>query len=348
MAMSKGKIFASAAGGLFVVAAGVLGYLLYDTYSTRMETEQELEDELASFRRFNQAPVFPSRKSIDEVLSNKLEFASWFKFANGFAAKGDRTFPKDETPASFKQRLAEEVRRLAALPGGVDGHLTAPGFLFGFEKYLGESAVLPDSADVPRLAVQLDTIALFTDIFASAGVLEIKEIKRLEKAVSGEQAEGDRRGRASAKRPRVSKGKEEEVSDPVSLDYQLSVALRPSAFVSVLNALTANPRFIVVTKFAFRQSADVIVDKLNAAEAALAKKDAPVSSSRRRRRRAAEEEAPAEESVKKEDRLVVDPELDAPIQVDMTVTVYDFGQANVSAADGSAATGAPSTDKEAK
>ena len=192
MAMSKGKMLAGVAGGIFVVAAGVLGYLLYDAYATRVETEQELEDEISAFRRYNNAPVFPSRKSIAAVASNRADYAAWLGVANAFAARGDKSFPKDETPASFKQRLSEEVRRLASLPGGVDGHLAASGFLFGFEKYLGESAVLPDSADVPRLAVQLDTIARFADMFAKAGVLEVREIKRLEKSAEGSLPLGKR------------------------------------------------------------------------------------------------------------------------------------------------------------
>ena len=182
MAMSKGKMLAGVAGGIFVVAAGVLGYLLYDAYATRVETEQELEDEISAFRRYNNAPVFPSRKSIAAVASNRADYAAWLGVANAFAARGDKSFPKDETPASFKQRLSEEVRRLASLPGGVDGHLAASGFLFGFEKYLGESAVLPDSADVPRLAVQLDTIARFADIAGALAQTSSPTVRRRRRA----------------------------------------------------------------------------------------------------------------------------------------------------------------------
>ena len=111
--------------------------------------------------------------------------------------------------------------------------------------------------------------------------------------------------------------------------------------------MTSDIRFTVVSKFAFRQAADMIVDKLNAAEAALAKKDAPVAG-RRRRRRSAADEPPPEETVKKDDRLVVDPELDAPVLVDMTVTVYDFGKAEVSAAGKAAEPVAQASGKEVK
>ena len=336
MAMSKGKVMACVAGGLFVVTAGVLGYLLYDAYSTRVEKEEELDGERSTFRNHYQAAVFPSRKSIDAVTSNRADYVYWLKGVQAFAARGDKSFPQDETPAAFKQRLAEEIRRLSALPGGADGHLAAQGFLFGFDKYLGESAVLPEKAEVPLLAVQLDTISRLADMFAKADVLEVREIKRLEPAA--EKTDGEER-RPSAKKRRPAKEKEAE-DGPVttSLDYGVSILVRPSAFVRVLNALTADVRFTVVKTLSFRESADMIVDKLNAIEAALTKKDAPATG-RRRRRRAAAEEEPAEETAKKEDRLVVDPELDAPVAVDMTISVYDFGRAGAAGGDGAAAAG---------
>ena len=60
----------------------------------------------------------------------------------------------------------------------------------------------------------------------------------------------------------------------------------------------------------------------------------------------AQEEQPAEEeSEKKDDRLIVDPELDAPVQMDLVLSVYDFGgiaQQTADASDGK------TPDKEAK
>ncbi len=345
MAMSKGKIVASVAGGLFVLAVGALGYLLYDAYDTRTETEQELADEIDAYRRYNHAAVFPSTKSITAVASNKADYAAWLGIAGAFSARGDKVFSKDESPAAFKQRLAQEVRRLAALPGGAEGHLAAPGFLFGFDKYLGESAVLPESSAVPRLAVQLDTISRLADMFAKVGVLEVKDIRRIEPAAEAEDADGGSRRRPAAK-ARGAKSGDDEGPKTQCLEYRLAILVRPTAFVGVLNALTSDIRFMVVKSFAFRESADMIVDKLNAIEAALAKKDAP---ERRRRRRSTVAEPPTEDAPKKEDRLIVDPELDAPVLVEMTIAVYDFGRAETSAAEpAAAAPAAPAAAKEGK
>ncbi len=339
MAASKGKILAGVGGGIFVVAAGVLGYLLFDAYTTRTEMEEDLENQMGTFNRYHQAAVFPSKKSIAGVTTNTADLVAWREAASAFVARGDKLFSKDETPAAFKQRLSRTVRRLAALPGGVDGHLAASGFMFGFDKYLDpERGILPEAAAVPRLAAQLDTVARITALFAKAEVLEIKEVKCIDPAAE-EEAEPDRR--ANAKKRRPAKKGEEEGPKMTALDYAFSFTVRPTAFVEVLNAITAHPRFMVVKSFAFKETADMIVNRISDVEAAQAKKNAPTSGRRRRGRLALIEET-QEEAPKKEDRLVVDPELDAPVQVDMTVTVCDFGRAEV------ATVGSGEGDKAAK
>ena len=182
---------------------------------------------------------------------------------------------------------------------------------------------------MPRLAAQLDSVSRITALFAKAEVLEIKEVKCIEPPAE-EEAEPDRR--ASAKKRRPAKKDEEEGPKMTALDFAFSFTVRPTAFVEVLNAITAQTRFMVVKSFAFKETADMIVNRIADVEAAQAKKNAPAVSGRRRRGRLALLEETQEEAPKKEDRLVVDPELDAPVQIDMIVTVCDFGRAE-SAAD---------------
>lgn len=341
MAMSKGKMIASVSGGVFFVAVAALGYLLYDAYSTCVETEEELEGAKSTFDGHYSAPVFPSAKSIDSVKSNETEYAAWLKTAQVLASRGDKSFSKDESPAAFKQRLQDEARRLRALPGGVDGKLVAQNFMFGFDKYLDpERGVLPDSSDVQRLATQLDTVSHLAEMFSKNEALELRDVAFVEPPK--EEDEESRKPRKGAKKKAAT---DDEGPQVTSLDYRISLIVRPAAFVDILNALTADVRFIVIKSLAFRETADMIIDKMNAAEAALTKKDSPSSGRRRRRRMAQEEQPTEEESEKKDDRLIVDPELDAPVQMDLVLSVYDFGgiaQQTADASDGK------TPDKEAK
>lgn len=325
MSLSKQQIAGFVGVGAFVVLAGGLGYMLWDAVSQRQAAEAALADGQGDFRRFNEAEVFPSKKSIVDVQSNKASYAAWQEAACAFAARGDRSLPS-ETPPIFKQRLQAEVRRLAQLPGGIDGKICASTFPFGFDQYLGEGGVLPSEADVPRLASQLDLISHVVEIFAKAGVHDVRAIQRIE-AAKKDAVDDERPVRANRK----AKGKAKDAEDSdapktTCLEYAVEFSTRPAAFVTVLNALTADERFIVVKGFSFKETADLILERIAATEAAEAAKNSPNAGRRGRRRGAQAADAKPEEA-KKADRIVVDPESDAPIQVNMTLAVYDFGRA---------------------
>ncbi|MGN0853560.1 MAG: hypothetical protein ACI4Q3_09320 [Kiritimatiellia bacterium] len=349
MSLSKQQLMGAVGAGLFVVLAGGMGYLLWDAMSRRMEAEEELADQMAVFQRYNAAAVFPSKKSIADIQSNQVSLAAWRQTALDLAARGDKVL-NPETPSIFKQRLQAEVRRLAALPGGVEGKICAPAFSFGFEQYLGEGGVLPSPDEVGRLATQLDLIAHVADMFADAGVFEIKSIQR----IAATKAPEEEPAAKPKKRVRKNAEDENEASKTTCLEYAFEFAARPAALVTVLNRLTADTRFVVIRKFTFSAAADQIVDRLAAAEAIEAGKNAPASATPRRRRRGAAADEAKPDAPKKVDRLVSDPEQDAPILVGMTLAVYDFGRGTAAAAkaadagDEGAKVSAPVEKKEEK
>ena len=289
----KVKTMGFIALGIWVLLAGGLGYLAYDAVSSRTEAEETLEEENAAFRRFNDAPVFPSAASIDSVKSNEMAWGAWYDAAFALAGRGDKELPT-ETPPVFKQRLQSTVRRLQALPGETEGKLSSPTFFFGFEKYLGETDALPQPDDIPTLVAQLDFIENFAEILAEAGVSEVKALTRVEPRPDEECAR--------------------------HLDYTITFATRPSGLVKTMNALAASSRFVVVTGFSFREIADSITPRLSAE-----KKDESGARGRggRRGRRAVAEEQQPDES-RKENRLVTEPAVNAVFDVTMTVKVYDF------------------------
>lgn len=322
MSLSKQQIAGFVGVGVFVVLAGGLGYMLWDAISQRQNAEANLAGGQDSFRSYNEADVFPSLKSIAAVQSNKASYTAWQETACAFAARGDRSLP-GETPPIFKQRLQSEVRRLAQLPGGVDGKISASTFLFGFDQYLGEGGVLPAEPDVPRLASQLDLIAHVVELFAEAGVHDVRAIQRIEAAKKDANADDEKPVKAKRKKAKAKDAGDEDAPKTTCLEYAIEFSTRPAAFVSVLNALTADERFIVVKGFSFKETSDLILERIAAAEAVEAAKNSP-NVGRRGRRRGGDAKP---EEAKKVDRLVVDPESDAPIQVNMTLAVYDFGRA---------------------
>ena len=346
MSLSKQQKLGVIGAGVFVLCAGGLGFGAYLAWSGRCEAEEELEAAVGGFRSHYEAAVFPSKRSLDSVLSNKVSYTDWHASALALAARGDRKFPV-ELPPIFKQRLQREVRRMAALAGGVEGKIAAPAFLFGFEQYLGEGGVLPQEQDVPRLTVQLDTITQVIDMFAEVGVLEVKAIRRIEqKAASEEEDDGARRPAKTKK----GAGKEADAPQETCLAYAFEFTARPAALVAVLNRLTSCPRFMTVKNLSFRETADVIVEHLNAVENAKNQKaSGRGATGRRGRRGAATAESAAQGAAEAAvNPLVVDPELDAPIQVNFTLEVRDFGRGAVAPSAEDAATGAKPEPEAAK
>lgn len=280
--------------GVWALLAVGLGYLAYDATSVREETEGKLQEENDAFNRFNNADVFPSAASIASVKSNEVTWGAWYDAAFALAGRGDKDIPV-ETPPMFKQRLRSTVRRLQALPGEVEGKLSAQTFFFGFEKYLGEADALPQRDDIPVLAAQLDFVEYLAETLAESGVKEVKGLVRRE-------PKADADGECAR-----------------HLDYALTFATRPAGLVKVINALAASQRFVVVKDVSFREIGDSITPRLSGDK----KKDGAQGRGRRGRRGAVVEEPQVDES-KKANRVVTDPAVNAVFDVSMTVKVYDF------------------------
>lgn len=279
--------------GVWASIAATLGYFAFDASSTRTEAEEKFQSENDAFRRFNDAPVFPSAASIASVKSNEVTWGAWYDAAFSLAGRGDKDLPS-ESPSVFKQRLQSTIRRLQSLPGEVDGKLSAPTFFFGFDKYLGETDALPLKDDVPVLAAQLDFIESFAEDLAVSGVKEVKALVRHDPKPDAECAR--------------------------HLDYTITFATRPAGLVKVVNALAASQRFVAVTGFSFKETGDKITPRLSSD----GKKDAAQGRGRRGRGRALVAEEPKVDESRKENRLVTDPAVNAEFDVTMTVKVYDF------------------------
>ena len=341
MSLSKQQIVGIGSGCAFLLVAGFLGYMLYDAAAERakVETGDEetgepgLDAAKDTFLGYNRAPVFPAQSSIDAVKSNAAQYASWHAGARKLAARGDYAEPAvPEDNSAFKDRLKAEVDRMGKLPGGVNGHIAGAECRFGFEKYLGENGELPKQEDVPFLARELASIGRAVGIFADAGVFEVQSVQRPDPPKADGREERAPKGNA--------KGAKGEASpSETSLDYKFALRARPAALVKMLNSLSADARFMVVKDFSFRkpESADMILSSISTKESD-ASKAAESASGRRRRGRSLEPQPALGEAEpgKKQNRLVVDPELDAPFEVTFTLAVYDFGDGQ--SADGSGKT----------
>jgi hypothetical protein len=283
--------------GVWVLLVGALGYMSYDASCARAEAEETLDSENSAFNRFNNAPVFPSKASIESVKSNELAWSIWYDTAFTLAGRGDKDIPT-ETPPVFKQRLQSTVRRLQSLKGEVSGKLSQPTFYFGFEKFLGEADALPQSSEVPLLESQLDFIEHFAEMMSESGVMEVKALQCL---------------------PR----NPDDTECARHLDYKVTFASRPAGIVKAVNALAMSSRFIAVSGFSFRETGDAITPRLSSDGKEEEKTGRGGRRGRRGRGVQADEVNKVDDS-RKENRVITNPSVNAVFDVSMTVKVYDF------------------------
>jgi hypothetical protein len=324
---SKNKAIFSALGGVFVVGAGVLGWLLWDKISFADQVAQELTDEESKYESFRMSKVFPCKASLDSIETNKQNYVEWFDSSMKAVSKAD-ALPSQETPAAFKQRLTSAVGKMKNLEGGLDGRIASQTFLFGFDQYLGENPTMPSDKDVPRLASELDTIVHVVNLLSEAGIVEVKNITRMNNAPVNAESQQQ----SGRRRPQKKKADEVEGPKTTVLKYALEFTTRPAGLVEAINMLSADEKFITITDFALRPTSDTITDKFSASDSAKATQS--TGGRRRRGRGAAAAPLSFAASVENKEsepntamqRLVVDPESDAPIYVTMTLTVTDFGR----------------------
>ena len=185
---------------------------------------------------------------------------------------------------------------------------------------------MPERADLPKLQRQLDFIAEAVELFSEVGVDELKAVKRDESPAA--QAEED----APAQRPgkKGKKGKSAAADEgplATSLDYSFQLLASPKALVSLMNRLNSEFRFTVVTELNFAESRDLISESFAAREKAESEARSAQGGRRGgRRKNKALEQLESIEPGSSDGGIVIDPEIDAPFTVDISIRVYDFGQ----------------------
>ncbi len=345
MSMSKNQIVMAAIGGVTLVAAGVLGYLAFDAFSSKAEAVEAGDGAKESVRRLLRADVSPDKESELAYKKNADTLAGWTEAALATAAAGDRAVSNDINPAAFKQKLVDEARALSELEGGVDGKIVKPGFNFGLPDFVTGDK-LPEQEMLPKYQRLWGDIRLVFEMLQECGVAEIVRIEPAGVASAATQAQQEEKPKA--KRGRGKKDAEAEKPVYTVEQYAVDFRAKPAALVKAVNALATTPRFIVVDSMSFAREGDMIAAALGEGEKAKGAQQQAAGGRHGRRKKVVEEvEKPAEESEEKKG-LVNDPVKESPFLVKITLSTYDFGfAANKPAAGEEAAEEAPA-EGEAK
>lgn len=325
--MNKTKIILLSIGGVTAVGALVLAYMIWSAWDEKSECAQDYESACDSVSQLMSGvkagegeKVYPGPKSVRAIDENRKRYAEWTDDSTELASVGDKKF-EPTSPASFKAQLVEDARRLSALPGSVAGKFVKQDFGFGFNSFIVGGA-LPKEEELPQLQREWNDVLLLLDTLAESGATAVEqvEVKRVAAPKEDKQAKGKKKAKAS----------DTEARKPTATTVALQFDAPSEALVRVLNALTANSRFVVVDSLTFVRASDPIAEKLGGD----AKKSdgAAARGSRRQRRGAAAQQTAEKPEDDKKHGVITDPQNAPDLKVAMQVSVYDFRTAEKAAA----------------
>ena len=331
--MSKSKIVLAAVGGVAAVAVLAMCVVLWFAISAKSaafegddeEGVEGLDTVVSKARSLSSGKIYPGPDSVKAIKADVERLAAWRKDAVMFISRGDRVFEKT-TPPAFKSFIVRDAKRLSRLGGAVDGALVKPDFAFGpFRPYIAEGK-MPEEARLAELQRRWDDISGFAEMLATNGVSELVSIDFRDTAADAEKekakkAAQQKRGRRGAKQAEAKSS-----FKSTAYGYVAVFRARPNALVGVVNSISFGERFVTVDSLSFEHGKDALLAALGGEDKK--KAEAQQQTGRRRRRRGAEggqqkaDESAAESAAK--DGIVTDPAIDAPFDVTLAFTVYDF------------------------
>lgn len=319
-------------GTLLGVACLVLGVLFFMAFSTSSGAAERRDLAYEQLKALYKSRIFPSNENIQRIKDDKIVLETWVTEVSNVLAKAsvnvEALTPVRLTPVRFKQELQQTVRDLAGEKSSSGKGFVTADFMFGFDRYLGNSDSLPQSEDVAQqLAKQMQLIRLVVRELYAANIVKLTSVER---DVFEEDA-ADKNNKTSVpphrpKAPVIKPGQKPVPGAAAGVIDKMNLALsalltrqkftfgfqaKPSALAGVLNRLAAMDAFVVVSGLEFTKAEDSILmaeqRKKNAAKAAEDARTTVVSAAGASR-----------------DRTVTDPEREPPLNVKLSVDVYLF------------------------
>ena len=301
-------------GAIAVALLVILLVLLLKFNSSYQQVNRQLQSAQQRLTILNARDPFPSEDNVTMVRTNLAVLQGFFGTLMASLQKGQAEVAKME-PSQFNLLLDQTSRRLFA--AAAKAKVAVPrGFPFGFDRYA--AGTLPDSVDVPRLAIQLEEVGYLCGLLYLSKITELSAVERpvfeasARPTVAVETYVDPRMQRYGGGAPATTAtpaNPADTYKDPSGLfsrqRYTLTFRASDTAVLAFLNRVAASSRFIVVTRLQMENEAGV--PKAAAALAAAATPAAPG--------------APAASLPTREQRIVAGRE---PVRVIVEVEVYRF------------------------
>ena len=233
------------------VGVGVLGYLLFTSYSHYDEVAQQYDKQVSELKRLQQLQPFPDEQGLKKFTERRKSYAS---AVSALQAKLAAYEPPPEnpplTPIQFADKLRKTVEDVSGAAQNV-GMALPENFYMGFEQY---RSAPPEASATPLLSQELDAI---NDL---VGLLLKQHVERLT-AISRGRLPHEAGGVVAPTSP-VGPGRPAGKADPgtddlvVRYPVDISFTAQPSAIRAILNDVTAAKRLYVIRAIQVKNQMD--------------------------------------------------------------------------------------------
>lgn len=346
--MNRSKIILIALGAVAVIVAGVFVNRAVSGFSASRAGMEERDSALADLEKVYRDEIFPSAANVNAL---KGDVARYAEVRDSFVAAltnlNVRPPTSRVTPSAFMQTLQTFVaKKIEKAPVNGGRESVAEDFAFGFDRYIGDP-VMPSESDVPRLVQQLLITSKIVDALYAAGLVQLRAMTRevFETAAARtpssakpeDSSPRSRLGRAGAQSakpgPKGGKTTAVEQAEPLfgSQRFTVDFSAYEHSVVDFLNRLASLDCFAVVSDIQISKGQpDIRVpeEKDRAVDEERPRREGRTS--RRRRGEDSGEPAPpptapsGQKQLTVAQRLMTGPDIDPPLDVKLTIDVYDF------------------------
>lgn len=343
----KQKLIVAAVGGICAVIILALAGLLVAQIGKMNTARTERNDAESNLTDYYNSKPYPSETNREIREADAKAYTATADAARGLFAHGLKV-PQGETPSQFVTRIGESIRTLNArqaegrrILAGISGSKStaeeAPlDYAFGRYVVQGE---MPAAAQVPRLAAQFAAIEHVCAILLDKGANAITGVERIPfdsaAAAAEEEPRSSRRSRRSRREETAKPAAMSAEMDPVLSEdgvtresYTITFRARYTTLASVLNALTVDPLFVVVTDLSLTRPSSLrdrvaeMVKKRQSVKAAALRRAANSRSEEEREAAQAAADKPLFAGASPAERLVTDPANSVPLEVILKFDVY--------------------------
>jgi len=246
----------AALAGVFVIAAGGLGYLTWSAWDDYGAATDDYNAKASDLDRLAHQSIFPSTSNLekleDTLAKNQASLSKLTtalqEYRIPFFGDIEKAKPQDQ-PQSFQDALRTQVTAIKSLSTS-SGSTLPQNFYLGLDEYENQ---LPKQEEVDNLSKQLTALNWIARTLAGQRGLSVSDFARIPSETASAKTYSGINGPRSLRNRTSPLGSSVDAYESVG-NLQIALRCDQSAFREVLNAISSAPYLLVIEDMKIQNS----------------------------------------------------------------------------------------------